>query len=154
MKMQQTRHILAVFVVVSFVFGLSAVPAAHAQTRKAQKIVVHLSHGLDNLHSVFMAVKVADGLQKKGASVTIFVDLEGVRIVDKRQPLNLRWGPGNNPLQNYYDSFVKRGGKILVCPHCAKATGLTSKMLRKGASIAAVGEFPDLVLQAAKIIDF
>src|SRR5690606_4158914 len=45
-----------------------------------QKIVVHLSHFTDDLHRCFMALELATILQESDAQVTLFLDLEGVRL--------------------------------------------------------------------------
>ena len=121
---------------------------------KAQKIVVHLKHFSDDLHAAFMAIKLAGGMQAEGADVTIFVNLEGARFADARMPKDLLWGPSNKPISVYYEAFVKAGGKILVCPHCAKAAGMDTDQLRQGARVATEGEVVDLLLAADKILDY
>ncbi len=53
-----------------------------------------------------------------------------------------------------YDAFVKAGGKVLVCPHCAEVAGLKAQDLRPGAHLAKnLGELADAVLAADKILD-
>jgi predicted peroxiredoxin len=119
-----------------------------------QAAVVHLTHATDDLHAAFMALKLAGAMQEKGARVTLLLDLEGVRVADTRQPGDLVWGHGE-PLATYYDSFVKGGGKVLVCPHCAAAAGMDAKVLRPGAQIAKdVAELAALLLAADKILDY
>jgi hypothetical protein len=41
-----------------------------------------------------MALKLGTAMQEAGSYVTLFVDLEGVRVADSRQPQHLRWGDG------------------------------------------------------------
>ena len=83
-----------------------------------------------------------------------FLDLEGVRLADQRQPNDLRWGSNKSSLKSLYLVYVKAGGKVLVCPHCAKAQGLTRKSLRAGAKIAAPEQLATLLLEADKILDY
>jgi predicted peroxiredoxin len=94
--------------------------------------VVHLKHFTNDLHAAFMALKAANWMQGKGAEVIVFVDLEGARLADPRQSLDVRWGHGADPLSKYYDSFIAAGGRVAVCPHCAEAAGLDPKKVRKG----------------------
>lgn len=131
------------------------VPDARAEAAASpQRVVVHLSHATDDLHAAFMAVKLGLAMQEKGAQVTLLVDLEGVRIADTRQPNDLVWGHGE-ALSTYYDAFVKAGGKVLVCPHCAAAAGLDAKSLRPGAQIAKdPGELAAVLLAADRILDY
>ncbi len=118
-----------------------------------QKIVVHLKHYTDDLHAAFMAVKLAGALQEKGADVTMFVNLEGVRLVDLNTPLDMKWGHSKE-LTTYLESYINAGGSVLVCPHCAMAAGMEANDLRKGARIGTQDEVVDLLLAADKILDY
>jgi predicted peroxiredoxin len=132
-------------------FGVSL--ASAEQPKKAQKVVIHLKHYSDNLHAVSMALKVGTALQKKGAEVTLMLDLEGVRLADARQPQDLRWG-GETPIGTYYEAFVKAGGKAVICPHCAHATGMKEKDVRFGARLGDEGDLAQLILEADKVLDY
>ncbi len=94
---------------------------------------MHLAHGTDDLHAAFMALKLSTNLQKRGAQVTLVLTLEGVRIASKNQPLDLRWGSGQMTLGQMYDDFIAAGGKVMVCPVCAEAVGITAASLRDSA---------------------
>jgi sulfur relay (sulfurtransferase) complex TusBCD TusD component (DsrE family) len=140
--------------VLSFAAPSVAPPAEAEPLAPAQRVVVHLSHATDDLHAAFMALKLAQAMQEKGAQVTLLLDLEGVRIGDTRQPNDMRSGNGE-PLASHYDGLVKAGGKVLVCPHCASAVGLDTKSLRPGAQIAKdVGDLAASLLAADKILDY
>lgn len=116
--------------------------------------VVHLGHGTDDLHAVTMALKLAAGLQSKGARVTLLLDREGVRVADTRQPADLRWGQ-SAPVMELYEAFVAKGGVVLVCPHCAAAVGLDAKTLRPGAKLAASeAELAEALLAAGVVVDY
>lgn len=120
----------------------------------AQRIVIHLTHAADNVTAAAMALRLGAALQAKGAQTTLFLDLEGARIVDTRQPLDITTRRGK-PLGEIYDAFVQAGGNALVCPHCAAAIGLSAETLRPGARIAADdAELADLILEADKILDY
>jgi sulfur relay (sulfurtransferase) complex TusBCD TusD component (DsrE family) len=128
---------------------------ANAQAQTKQKVVVHLTHYTDGLHAAFMALHLARSMQESGAAeVTLFVDVEAVRLADRRQPQDLAWKAGGT-ISTHYDGFVKAGGKVLVCPHCAEVAGLTSQSLRPGARIAAdLKEVANAILAADKVIDY
>ena len=121
-------------------FGLSA------RAQNKQQIVVHLTHYTDNLHAALMALRFAGAMQEKGAQVTLLLDVDGVYLADAWQPPNLRW------LSEYYDAFVKAGGKVLVCPHCAMAARMES--LRPGARMAEADDLANVILTADKILDY
>ncbi len=114
-----------------------------------------LDHGTDDLHAVLMTFKIAENLVKRGSKVTLFLNLEGVRIADKRQPIDLKWGmEGGHSAQHLYDSFVKSGGTILVCPMCAKNVGMTAKELRPGAKLTNEDEISSALLDADKTLGY
>tara|TARA_R110002049_G_scaffold182485_2_gene350373 strand:+ start:114442 stop:114927 length:486 start_codon:yes stop_codon:yes gene_type:complete len=119
-----------------------------------QQVVVHLSHFTDDLHRCFMALKVANLMQEHGASVTIFLDLEGVRLAERRQLLNLTWGPDSPPLSEHYEKFTEGGGKIVVCPHCAKSARIGDGSLKRHAEIATMPSLGKLLMDADKIMDY
>ncbi len=116
-----------------------------------QNVVIHLSNYTNDLHSVNMALKLGHMLSEAGSSVTLFVDLEGVRLVDKHQPQNLTWGAGES-IETLYNQFISAGGSVLVCPHCAKAAGVTE--VRKGAVIADKDSLMKAITSADKILDY
>ena len=127
--------------------------AGWAEHHEGEAVVVHLSQSTNDLHAASMALKLGTALQKSGAKVTLFVDLEGVRIADVRQPLDLRWG-NSPPIGELYQGFVESGGKVLVCPHCAAAAGLDAKSLRKGAKIGSSEDIVNVLRGASKILDY
>ncbi|QDV24649.1 DsrE family protein [Aureliella helgolandensis] len=123
-------------------------------TEKTQQVVVHLSHFTDDLHRCFMALKVASLLQEHGAEVTIFLDLEGVRLAERRQLLDLTWGQDSPPLSEHYDKFIDAGGKLVLCPHCAKSARIGSGALKRHAAIATMPSLAKLLLDADKVMDY
>lgn len=134
--------------------GLASLFAAPVRAQaEAQKVVIHLSHYTDDLHATMMALKLGKAMAAKGAEVTLLLDLEGVRLVDADQPQDLRWGP-DTPVATHYDAFVKAGGKLLVCPHCAAAAGVEKAKLRPGARIGEEMELADALLAADKVLDY
>lgn len=127
--------------------------AALAQAPARQKVVVHLKHYTDNLHAVKMAVHLAYMMQTMGADVTLLLDLEGVRLASTKEPQALVWGKGD-PISKEYDAFVKAGGDVLLCPHCAEHAGITANQLRPGARLGKDGALAKTILAAAKILDY
>jgi predicted peroxiredoxin len=132
--------------------GLSLRPAS-AQATAKQKVVVHLTHYTDQLHAAKMAVHLAHVMQSMGAEVTLLLDVEGVRLASTKEPQNLIWGKGD-PISVEYAAFVKAGGRVLVCPHCAEYAGITERDLRPGAHIGKDGELAKTILAADKVLDY
>lgn len=121
---------------------------------ESQKVVVHLSRFTDNLHAGFMAFKVANALQKHGAKVTVFLDLEGARLAHRHNNLAIRWGESDTTLGQLFDQFVKAGGKVVVCPHCAHHVEVTDANVREGIAIGTEEQIAKAMLEASKVIDY
>ena len=124
-----------------------------AQTAQKQDIVVHLGSFSNELHSAFMAFSLATSLQKHGASVTVFLDREGVRLADVRERGDLTWGDSGGTSAAMAE-FVKAGGTVVVCPHCASLAGIEASNIRPGARLATHEEVATIFLSADKVIDF
>jgi len=131
----------------------ATVPATADEAPAPKQVIVHLSHYTDDLHAATMAIKLAGLMQHEGASVALFLDLEGVRMADGRQPQDFGWGHGQKIAEQYRD-FVAAGGKVLVCPHCAQSVGLDSAALRKGAHIVTPQELAKALASAQSILDY
>ena len=69
---------------------------------REQSIVVHLSHFTDDLHRTFMALKTADLLVGEKVKVTLYLDLEAVRLAERRQDLEVTWGKSPTTLNEIY----------------------------------------------------
>jgi predicted peroxiredoxin len=104
-----------------------------------------------------MALDLATALQRAGASVTLFMDLEGVRIVDKNLPQDLMWGFGAQKVsvQLLLHNYIEAGGQVMLCPHCAQAAGLSDSTLMSEAKVAKSSEeVARLFIDADKVIDY
>jgi predicted peroxiredoxin len=143
---------IAIAFIMLGVLGLLVTPAS-AQTTAKQKVVVHLTHYTDQLHTVKMAVHLAHMMQTLGAEVTLLLDVEGVRLASSKEPQNLIWGKGD-PISVEYEAFVKAGGRVLVCPHCAEHAGITERDLRPGAQLGKERALAKTILAADKVLDY
>ena len=142
------KKLLSVLIIMSVAFFGGTHAFSHGEK---QNIVIHLSNYTNDLHSVNMALKIGHMLSKSGESVTLFLDLEGVRLADKNQPQDLAWGSGDS-IMSLYNQYISSGGKVLVCPHCAKAAGVSD--IRDGAEIANSDSLLKVMVDADKILDY
>jgi predicted peroxiredoxin len=145
----------AVLIAVTAVgFAQTASQEAPQQETSADQIVVHLSHFTDDLHRAVMALKISKLMQENGSQVTLFLDLEGVRLVERRQTLDLSWGADAPTLGELYDQFTEAGGRALICPHCAKSARVGDMSLKRHAAIASEQDLAEMFASADKVIDY
>ncbi len=121
---------------------------------ETQQVVVHLSSFTEDLHRCFMALKVAGLMQEHGAEVTIFLDLEGVRLAERRQQLDMTWGSNPTKLSEHYDTFITAGGKLILCPHCAQSAHIGDGGLKRNAEIGTPQSLGKMLMDADKVIDY
>ena len=119
---------------------------AYAQPAAAQEksVVVHIGQFSNDLHSVTMGLGLANMMMEKGATVTVFLDREAVRLVSASQP-DLIFG--DTDAGEMLRKFLAAGGTVLVCPHCADLAGVTE--MKEGV----VKGTPDSIVQAFMAAD-
>ena len=85
-----------------------------------QKLFVNLSS--DEIHRAAMAIGFSTKvLTEKKIPVTIFLNVEAVRIADKNIPEN-KYVNGKS-LKKMLADFMKAGGRVIVCPMCMSNVG-------------------------------
>jgi predicted peroxiredoxin len=67
--------------------------------------------------------------QSESVNVTLFLTLQGPRLVDSAQPQDLAFGSVPGTLEDVTIEFLEEGGKLYVCPLCGKEIGLTAEDL-------------------------
>lgn len=114
-SMRYIKHTL--FIVALFGAILSANPAL---ADDGQKMFVNLSS--DELNRAAMAIGFSTNvLQKKKIPVTLFLNVDGVRIADKAIPEH-RHANGKS-LKEMLSDFMSAGGRVIVCPMCMNNVG-------------------------------
>jgi predicted peroxiredoxin len=102
---------------------------------EGQNVVVHLKRHINDLQGAQVAVRLATLLESqvidmpgnspdKPVNVTLFLTLQGPRLVDPANPQDLVFGSAPETLGQVTEGFLAAGGKIYVCPLCATEIGL------------------------------
>lgn len=117
---------LFLVIIMLFTPGLTSTVFA---TDNNQKLFVNLTS--DEINRAAMAIMFSTKvLTQKKIPVTLFLNIEAVRIVDKNIPEHKH--VSGNSLKEMLASFMKAGGRVLVCPMCMKNVGgLSAKDLIK-----------------------
>ncbi|MEM3063973.1 MAG: hypothetical protein QW177_01210 [Candidatus Nitrosotenuis sp.] len=125
--------------------------AASAATTSTQNIyVIHIKSGDPEdhfqLHSAQMGVEHALAFKKAGKQAVVFLDVNGVKLIDNNRPAELKY---------HYDtlnSFLKSGGKIIACQHCLEMNEIKSPL--KGVTVDKHPTMPALqkALESARVV--
>lgn len=129
---------------------------ARQTTRPADRprMIVHMKHYTDDLHSAYMALELAERLQSLGSQVTLLLDLEGARFADSDPGVAGIRGPGKRSFSDAFEAFRRSGGRSLVCHHCADHNGIEPEGLRKGVEIASLDAIAKAVMSSERIIEY
>ena len=109
----------------------------------ADKFCVSLTCAKDDPDKATVAFVVANAAVASDKETVVFLSTEGVRLSQKGYADDVR-EEGFAPLADLMASFVKAGGKILVCSPCFKKRALNESSLVDGA----------LIVGGAKLVEF
>ncbi len=75
-----------------------------------------------DLDRASMAIFIAQkALAEKGAEATLFLNVDGIRLADKRLPSPGR--AGGATLHEMLRTFMQAGGRVYACPMCMQNVG-------------------------------
>jgi sulfur relay (sulfurtransferase) complex TusBCD TusD component (DsrE family) len=150
--MRYPIRVVLIALTVALVALLTASTATRADRTPAERrAVVHLGSYAADLATAGSAMLMAVNLQSNAADVTLFLDRDGVRLADTRQP-GLEYA-GIDVLE-LLDTFVAGGGRVVLCPPGAAHAGLGRDHLRPGTEIGSPPIIAELMLEADVVIDF
>jgi predicted peroxiredoxin len=150
MNKQYSVPIIAAILLVA-ITTIPTLQTANAATASSQNTyVIHIKSGDPEdhfqIHSAQMGVEHALAFKKAGKQVVIFLDVNGVKLIDNNHPEELGY---------HYDtlkSFLKTGGKIIACQHCLEMNEIDSPL--KGVTVDKHPTMPALqkALESARVV--
>ena len=87
----------------------------------------------------------------KTAETAMFITSDASQLCTKGGAEGLQ-GEGLEPLEDLINQFVGNGGKMWLCPICAKTRGITEDDLREGAEIAGVPRVMEFLASGARTL--
>jgi predicted peroxiredoxin len=120
---------------------------------ETKKLVVMITSGMDDERSS-VAFSVANGGITAGLEVTAFLTSNGVDWARKGAADMAHPNPLDPPMKEMIQSFVDRGGKILVCPPCAKVRGYSQEDFLDGVVIVGSSAMHELIKEGAATLSF
>ena len=95
---------------------------------------IHLSHGAEDPHRVWMAMKMAD-IMSQDKDVLLYFDITAVNVVLKNAP-DISIKEGMSGSLEMLNKLIANGVQLLVCPGCLEVAGKTKEDVMDGVGIA------------------
>lgn len=118
-----------------------------------KKLVIVNSRGFDDERSS-VAWSIANTAAASDMDVTVFLVAAGVDWVRKGAAGVAQLNPLDPTMNTMIENFLGNGGRILVCPPCAKVRGYTDESLIEGAEIAGAPVMLEEILNGAGSLTF
>jgi predicted peroxiredoxin len=118
-----------------------------------QKLVIVVSRGFDDERSS-VAWSIANTAVASEMEVTVFLVAAGVDWARKGAAEVARLNPLDPPIKDMMQNVMSNGGKILVCPPCAKVRGYGEDSLLEGVVVAGAPAMLEVVKQGASTLSF
>ena len=118
-----------------------------------KKLVVVVTRGFDD-ERASVAWSVANGGIASGMEVHMFLVSSGVDWVRKGAAAVARPNPLDPPMQEMIERVRDSGGRIMVCPPCAKVRGYEAENLLQGVELAGSVSMHALILEGAATLSF
>jgi len=120
---------------------------------ESKKLVVVVTRGCDDERSS-VAWSVANGGVASGMEVHMFLVSSGVDWVRKGAAAVARPNPLDPPVMEMIQRILDNGGRIMVCPPCAKVRGYEAENLLEGVELAGSVSMHALILEGAATLSF
>jgi len=122
-------------------------------TENKKHLVVVITCGLED-EKMSVAWSVSNGAISTGLDVTVFLTSSAVDCVRKGAADRVHLNPLDPTVGDMIKNVTSRGGRILVCPPCAKVRGYTETDLLDGVIITGSGAIHELIKQGAATLSF
>ena len=120
---------------------------------QAKKLAIVVSRGLDDERAT-VALTIANAGIASGQQVTLFMVSSGVDVIRKGAADNVHMNPLDPPMKELIDNFQSNGGRILVCPPCARVRGYTDDDFIDGVQVVGSPALHALILDGAATLSF
>ena len=118
-----------------------------------KKLLIVITRGLDDERSS-VAWSIANAAIASDLEVTIFLASAGVDWVRKGAADVPHLNPLDPSLGELIGNLMSNGGRVLVCPPCAKVRGYGEEDLVAGVTVAGAPAMLEVVKQGAATLSF
>jgi len=118
-----------------------------------KKLVIVISRGLDDERSS-VAWSIANASIASDMELTVFLVASGVDWVRKGAAELPHLNPVDPPMKQLVGNVMSSGGRVLVCPPCAKVRGYSADDMVEGVTVAGAPAMLEVVKQGAATLSF
>jgi len=118
-----------------------------------KKLVIVISRGLDDERSS-VAWSIANASIASDMELTVFLVASGVDWVRKGAAELPHLNPVDPPMKQLVGNVMSSGGRVLVCPPCAKVRGYSPDDMVEGVTVAGAPAMLEVVKQGAATLSF
>ena len=98
------------------------------------KVVISLTHGLDDPESVLISYLMGVEALRKGKSVLLWLTKDGVHVATEGYAASVVV-PDAPKVADLHEEYVSSGGRFYACPVCVKTRGLQEATWVQGAEV-------------------
>jgi len=131
----------------------NAIKRSKKMEDQTKKLAIVVSRGLDDERAT-VAFTIANTGLAAGQQVTLFMVSAGVDVVRKGAADNVQMNPFDPPLKELIGNFQSNGGRILICPPCAKVRGYGEEDFIDGTQVVGSPALHALILDGAATLSF
>ena len=131
--------------------GLFVIAFVPPQEPSTTSVVVHIGNHGNDPNSAITGLILATNLQMNGGEVSLFLDREGVRFADSRQPSLTFAGFSSDDLLS---GLIERGARVVLCPPGSAVAGVEAANLKDGTQIGPPSLIAEMFLDADVVVDY
>ena len=98
------------------------------------KVIIGLTHGLDDPESVLISYLMGVEGLRKGKQVLLWLTKDGVHVATEGYAAKVLV-PDAPVVADLHDEYIRGGGRFYACPVCVKTRGLTDATFVEGAEV-------------------
>ena len=119
-------------------------------TETNAKFLINCQHGSDDPERATISLILAVTAAKNNEAVIFATSsASDLCVIDGAEKVHAE---GYEPASDLLDAFVSNGGKIWLCPACAKAKNITTDDLVTGVEIAGAPKSMDFLASGGKVL--
>jgi len=120
-------------------------------SEQQRKFLINCTHGENDPERATVSFILALSCATNNAETAVFATADAAKLCVKGGADNLV-AEGYEPLDGLVEEFVEHGGKIWLCPVCARAKGITADDLRPGVELAGAPRTMDFMASGAHLL--